>query len=183
MVTPGSLSRLEIVLRPLTSELPVASASASSGPPPAPSASAAPPPTAVFPATGAPAPGELTLRPLGYGLVGLSVAGVAVGVVALLERNRAARNYNNDTSCPGTGVSAQPGTCQDRITTVHRWEWTAGVGLVGGGLAALGAGLFGLARPAAVASSARDGPRCGAGPGQVGLACQWSFLLLSVEFQ
>lgn len=170
-VTPGSLSRLEIVLRPLTPELPVPTTSASAAPSPSPSAAAALPAGVVVPV-----PGGLALRPLGYGLVGLSVAGVAVGVVSLLERNRAARDYNNDANCPGTSVSVQPESCQARITTVHRWEWTAGLGFVGGGLAALGAGLFGLARPASAASSARDGPRCGAGPGQWGLACGWRFL-------
>ncbi len=164
-VTPGSLSRLEIALRPLA-------------PPEAPP-SAAPPPSSS-PLGSAPPPLAASSlssrsRSLGYSLLGLSVAGVVVGVAALIERNGAANRYNDDPSCPGTNAPSQPEGCQGRISIVHRWGWTAGIGFTGGGLAALGAGLLFWRTGSAAASAGDHSQGCSTGPGAIGLACAWLF--------
>lgn len=76
-------------------------------------------------------------RIVGVGLVGLSAAGGALGVVSLLRRNDAAQQYNADSGCLGSDAPNMNLACTNRLSAVNGYETLAWVGLAGAGASAV----------------------------------------------
>lgn len=138
---------------------------------------------------GAPGPTEAsppsrpgsTNRALGWvALVG-GVIGLGVGVGGVLYRDDGARAYNGNTvlgsgRCPGSGIAEvqQPFDCQTWLDQEHAGNIMQWAGLAGGGVLSL-VGIILLATAPSGAPRSSALLQCGAGPGDVGVACGGRF--------
>lgn len=96
---------------------------------------------------------------LGIVLGSVGVAALAAGVVAHVERESAARRWNDGLACTGTGTTRGE-RCSDELATIGRTEWIAG----------LGYGLGGVAIAVAIGLLALSGGSGGVGEGAEGTA-------------
>lgn len=127
-------------------------------------------------ATGTTARPGGTARALAWVSLGGAVAGVAAGVVALVVREGAVAQYNEDPACPGQRSNDQPGDCGTRISTANDLYLVEPIAFVAGAVLAVTSVVLFATAPVGERGREQAGRfACGVGLGTPGVTCGGRF--------
>lgn len=116
-----------------------------------------------------------TARVLAWVSLGGAAVGVAAGVVALVIREGAVAQYNQDPACPGQRSSDQRGDCGTRIRTANDLYFVAPSAFVGGAALAVASVVLFATAPVGERREQAAWFACGVELGTPGVTCGGRF--------